>query len=441
MKNKNNQNLVAIVGRPNVGKSTLFNRLIGKRQAIETQEAGTTRDWLVGECKWRNKTFTIADMAGMYGKEIGDLGKAIQDSINKLIDEAKVILFLVDAKEGLMELDKKIAEDLRKIKKPVYLVINKVSNQEMETQAEAEFSKLGFEKVFMIAAISGRNTDQLLNELIKNFPQKLTTEKQEFINVAILGRPNVGKSLLFNNLIGETRALVSEVPGTTRDTVDSIVRIHDQVYRFIDTAGIRKRGARSKKLIEKISFLRTEKIVENSDIVILLIDSVEGTTKQDLHILELVDRYSTGLLILLNKKDLIDQEKLKKELQIFREKAPFVNWAEILTISAKTKENLAKIPKILSKIVESRNKKYSLKELEKILQDILKKRPVPQKPNFKEIKILKIIQEATNPPNFAVFSNFPEKLHFSYKRYIKRELMSALKFFSTAIKIWFIRLR
>jgi len=443
-KNSKDSNLVVIVGRPNVGKSTLFNRLIGKRQAIETAEAGTTRDWLVGECSWRNKTFQVVDMAGMHGEEKGDLGEVIRDSIDKLIHKAKIILFLVDAKAGLTPADEKIAEVLRKLGKPIYLVANKSANPNTDILAIGEFARLGFEKNFSITAISGRGLDKLLDAIVKNFSslRKKPVEAEEtaeYINVAILGRPNVGKSTLFNQLIGENRALVSEAPGTTRDTVESVMEIEDNFFRFIDTAGIRKRKARSEKLIEKLAVLRAEKIVENSDIVLLVLDGVEGITQQDLHILELVDRYATGLLILINKKDLISGEKSQRELQIFREKAQFVNWAQILFISAKTKANLEKIPKFLSQIFESRKQEFPQEKLQEVLRKILQRQPVPQAPNCKKIKLLGISQAGTNPPCFRIFSNFPEKLHFSYKRFIKKELYQALGFFSTALKIYFSR--
>jgi len=437
------ENLVVIVGRPNVGKSTFFNRLVSKRQAIETAEAGTTRDWLVGECKWRNKSFEVADMAGMYGDEQSDISREIQLSINNLIARARIVLFIVDAQDGLLDLDKKIAEDLRKSKKPIYLIINKVGTEEVRLTSKAEFSSLGFDNLFCISAINGKGVDRFLDQLIKNIPrQKITkTQLTELINVAILGRPNVGKSTLFNKLIGETRAIVSEIPGTTRDTVDSIIKIKDYTYRFIDTAGIRKRKARSLQLIEKISFLRTEQIVDSSHIIILIIDGVEGVTRQDLHIFEMVDKNACGLLVLINKKDLLTVEKLQREKQIFLEKAPFIGWAQILTISAKTSDNINKIPDILNKITDSRKQIFEQKLLDETLAKILQKKSVPQKPNFKTIKITGIQQSGINPPEFRIFTNFPEQLHFSYKRFIKKELVRILNFYSTALKIHFTRIK
>ncbi|MFH1749494.1 MAG: ribosome biogenesis GTPase Der [bacterium] len=438
-----NNKLTVIVGRSNVGKSTLFNRLVGRRKAIETAEPGTTRDWLVGKCEWRDKSFEVADMAGMYGDEQGDLFKEIQLFIGKLLAKAKIVLFVVDAKDGLLDLDKKIAENLRQSKKLIYLIINKVGSEEMCVTAEAEFSSLGFEKIFCISAINGKGVDKFLDQFIKDIPRKkiVKTQSIDQVNVAILGRPNVGKSTLFNKLIGESRAVVSEIPGTTRDTVDSVIKIKDHTYRFIDTAGIRKRKARSLQLIEKISFLRTEQVVDSSHIVILIIDGVEGVTKQDLHILEMVDKNACGLVVLINKKDLMNPEKLQREKQIFQEKTLFISWAQVLTVSAKTSENINKIPDILKKITDSRKQLFEQQLLDEILVKILQKKSVPQKPNFKTIKITKIQQSGINPPEFRVFTNFPEQLHFSYKRFLKKELVRALNYYSTSVKIHFTRIK
>ncbi|MFC1656465.1 ribosome biogenesis GTPase Der [Patescibacteria group bacterium] len=442
-KNSEYKNLTVIVGRPNVGKSTLFNRLVGRRKAIETTEAGTTRDVLFGSCEYKNKSFDVADMAGMYDHEQGDLSKEIKLSISKLIPKAEKILFVVDAKDGLLDFDKKIAEHLRKIKKPIYLLVNKVSTEEMGISSEAEFSSLGFGKIFCISAINGRGVSKFLDEFIKDIAEKKIKDIEipNEVGVAILGRPNVGKSTLFNNLVGSHRAIVSEIPGTTRDTIDSVVKIGDNNYRFIDTAGIRKRKARSLQLIEKISYLRTEKIVENSQIIILIIDGVEGVTKQDLHILEMVDKNACGLIVLINKKDLISQEKIEREKQIFKEKAPFISWAKVFIISAETGENIHKISEELKKITDSRKRLFEQKLLDQTLENILQKKSVPQKPNFKKIKITEIKQSAINPPEFKIFTNFPEQLHFSYKRFIKKELVSALGFYSTSLKIHFTRTR
>ncbi len=438
---KKNKDLVVIIGRPNVGKSTLFNRLVGRRKAIETAEAGTTRDWLVGECEWRNKSFEVADMAGMYGDEEGELFRKIQNEIIKLLKQAKIVLFVVDAKDGLMDLDKKIAENLRKSNKLIYLLINKVSTDQMCSLSVAEFSNLGFDDMFCVSAINGKGIDKFLDIFIKDIPRKKIQKNKliNLVNVAILGRPNSGKSTLFNKLIGETRAIVSEIPGTTRDTVDSVITINDYNYRFIDTAGIRKRKARSLELIEKISYLRTEQVVENSHIILLLIDGVEGITKQDLHILEMVDKNACGLLVLINKKDIMSPDQTEREKQIFKEKAPFIAWSKVLMISAKTSDNLNKIPAILKKIVNSRTQSFEQEVLDDILRNILEKKSVPQKPNFKKIKITGIQQSGINPPEFKMFTNFPEQLHFSYKRFIKKELVSSLKYYSTSIKIHFTR--
>lgn len=440
--------IVAIIGRANVGKSTLFNRLVGKREAITADWAGTTRDRLYGECVWNGKTFMLVDTAGLELNKTDSFDLEIQEQINIAIDEAELLLLIVDTKTGITKKDLDTVKRIRLSKKPFIVVANKCDNLKEECLID-EFYQLGAKLVMPVSALSGRGSGDLLDVIVKNLPLKQNRKqtKENFneneIVVAIAGRPNVGKSSLLNQLIGQERAVVSEKAGTTRDSADFTITRGQKKIIFIDTAGIRRRGRIGKSgegkkpgQIEKYSVLRSLRAIDRSSVVLLLIDAVEGITSQDLHIIGFALEKKKSIVLVVNKWDAVDDGNMQEYLSRISQKVPFLPFAPIIFISAKTGKNVHKVYDLITGTHEGRFRRVPTGELNSaIAEDILKKSPPPQKNILPKIKY--VTQTDVNPPTFVFFTNHPELIHFSYVRYLENKIREHWGFNGTPIKILF----
>jgi GTP-binding protein len=434
--------IVAIVGRPNVGKSTLFNRLVGERQAIVEDQPGTTRDRVYGTTDWAGIEFTIVDTAGLQDEEeiasssLTEIAKWTSQQAKHAIEEAEVVLFMVDAKSGITAGDYEVADMLRKADKPTILVANKAESSERREGA-VEFYSLGLGEPFTISAYHGTGTGDLLDRIVEALPEAEEEPETEGPNIAIVGRPNVGKSRLLNALLGQERAIVSEVPGTTRDSLDTQVTWAGQPLTLIDTAGIRRRG-RIEQGVERYSVMRSMRAIDRSDVVLLLIDATEDFTAQDLHIAGYVEEQKKGIVVVVNKWDLV--EKDDKTMDDYRKKAReqlvFIPYASVLFISAKYGQRVQQVLEAALKVVEERQKRISTAVLNKVLRNAVAKHPPPSKPG-KWIKFYYATQVDVSPPTFVFFCNDPKALHFSYRRYLENELRATCGFDGTPIRMSF----
>lgn len=447
--NKKNH-LVAIIGRPNVGKSTLFNRLVGRRLAITTDIPGTTRDRLYEIVEWQGQEFTLIDTAGLEFSFDERFKEDIQSQIEVAIEEADLIIFLTDVTTGITDEDQFAISKLRKSKKNSLLVVNKVDNKNI-AQNSVEFYKLGLGDPVQISALNGKGTGDLLDEVAAKLKplkkeQKLTEKTDEDITkIALLGRPNVGKSTLLNTLLGKNRTLVSEVAGTTRDIIESRIPFNDETIAIVDTAGIRRRGKVGKAIpgekketgiIERYSALRSFRAAEEADICVVLIDGIEGITAQDQHIAGFADDAGKGLIIAVNKIDIADELNQAIFLQKLKRNFQFVPYAPVVFISAKTGKNTDKLFEIALKIKSAREERIPTPKLNNLLERIILEHP-PSGLSKTKPKLKYIAQVDVNPPTFVIFSSYSEKIHFSYKRFIENELRKAFEFYGTSIKIVF----
>ena len=428
--------IVAIVGRPNVGKSTLFNRLTESREAIVDEVSGVTRDRNYGICLWNGITFSVIDTGG-YVKNSDDI---FEEEINKqvhfAIDEADLILFMVDVTCGIHDLDSSVADLLRRTGKKVILIVNKVDNNERMSDT-AEFFKLGLGDFFPVSSASGSGTGDLLDHIVKNLPEQPAEIIPEIPRVAIVGRPNVGKSSLVNSLLGEERNIVTPLAGTTRDSIYTRYRKYKHDFLLVDTAGLRKKGKVSED-IEFYSVMRAIRTIESSDICLLLIDATRGLEAQDLNIISLILKNNKGLIILVNKWDLVQKENntaLQTENEIRSRTAPFTDYP-VLFISATNKQRIHKILEIVERVNENRKRKISTSELNDVLLEIVKVNPPPAV-NGKYIKIKYVTQLPVYTPSFAFFCNFPQHVKEPYKRYIENRMREKFDFTGVPIRIFF----
>lgn len=412
--------LIAIVGRPNVGKSTLFNRIIEERHAIVESEPGVTRDRLYAKAEWAGKHFHIVDTGGIVPESEEVFNKAIREQALIAINEADAIVFVVDGRDGPTPIDRDIASILRRSKKPITLVVNKCDNAHQDLHA-SEFYELGIGEPFAISAMSGRSTGDFLDEVVKGLADEKDDE-DERLKIAIVGRPNVGKSLLTNSLLGTERMVVTPVAGTTRDATDSVVRYHGEDIVLIDTAGLRRRS-HIKESIEMYSILRTSRAIDRCDVAVVLIDALQGIEQQDKRILAEVAEARKGMIIAVNKWDLV--EKDEKTSEIFtgkiRDEMPTLDYVPVVYISALTKQRIIKIIEMALAIRVRRSARVQTHELNERLIEILERTPPPSIKS-RDLRINYVTQVKTNPPVFAFFLNFPEFLPDSYKRYIERQL-------------------
>jgi GTPase len=414
--------LIAIVGRPNVGKSTLFNRLIGKREAIVDDQSGVTRDRNYGESDWNGKKFRVIDTGGYVPDSADQFEAAIREQVEVAIQESDSIIFLTDARDGVNPVDKIIVDMLRQSGKPYYLVANKV-DAEMHAISASEFYSLGVEAVYDISALSGRKTGDLLDDITRNFPMTDDLEEDKRLKIAIVGRPNVGKSSLTNALLGFDRSIVTDIPGTTRDSLDSILKYYGEEIVLIDTAGLRKK----KKVEESIEFfsnIRSFKAISESDVTILILDAKTGFEKQDQKIIDEVVRWRKGLIIAINKWDLIEKETntaRKFEIDI-KEKLGTVDFAPVIFISALTKQRIFKLIDLCKKVQEERTKKIPTSELNDALLQEIEKNPPPSSPTGKEVRIKFVNQVGDYYPIFLFFSNYPKHIPDHYRRFLERTI-------------------
>ena len=428
--------IVAIVGRPNVGKSTLFNRLTESREAIVDEISGVTRDRNYGLCTWNGITFSVVDTGG-YVKNSEDI---FEEEINKqvhfAIDEADIILFMVDVTCSVHELDSSVAELLRKTGKKVILIVNKVDNNERLLDA-AEFYRLGLGDYFPLSSINGSGTGELLDYVVKNLPEQPVEMIPEIPRVAIVGRPNVGKSSLVNSLLGEDRNIVTPVPGTTRDSIYTRYRKFRHDFMLVDTAGLRKKGKVSED-IEFYSVMRAIRTIENSDICLLMIDATRGIEAQDLNIVSLIHKNNKGMIILVNKWDLIKKENNTAHLiekEIKSNTAPFTDFP-VLFISATNKQRIHKILDTVDQVNENRNRKIPTSELNDILLEMVRDNPPPALKG-KHIKIKYVTQLPVYTPAFAFFCNLPQYVKEPYKRYLENRMREKFDFSGVPVRIFF----
>jgi GTP-binding protein len=430
--------VVVIVGRPNVGKSTLFNRLVGKRDAIVDNLSGVTRDRNYGEVEWDGKLFRLIDTGGYVPDSKNLFEAAIREQVELGILEADHIIFLVDAREGVNAMDLQIAKMLRSSGKKFYLLVNKVDSEKHEALI-GEFYSIGVENVFDASALIGRKIGDFLDILTKDFPKaNQLDESDDRLKIAIVGRPNVGKSSLTNALLGYDRSIVTEIPGTTRDSLDSILKYYGRELVLVDTAGLRKK----KKVTENIEFfsnIRSLKAIGESDIVVVLIDAVVGLEKQDQKIIDEAIQRKKGIIIAVNKWDLVekDQNTAVWYEKALHEKLGSIDFIPIIFISALTKQRIFKLVDICIKIQEERKKKIPTNELNEFLLDEIAKTPPPSTPTGREVKIKYITQGGENYPMFFFFTNYPKYVPDHYKRYLEKMIRSKYGFKGVSITLSF----
>lgn len=414
--------LVAIVGRPNVGKSTLFNRLLGKRDAIVDDVSGVTRDRNYGESDWSGKKFRLIDTGG-YVPESSDLFEsAIREQVETAIDESDAIIFLLDYKAGLNPIDKIIANMLRQSGKKYFVVVNKVDN-EIQKRALSDFYELGVDEIYNISALSGRQLGDLLDDITSDFPTIDETKEDPRLKIAIVGRPNVGKSSLTNALLGQERSIVTDIPGTTRDSIDSILKYYGEEIVLIDTAGLRKKS-KVQESIEFFSNIRTYKAIGECDVAIVLIDAKLGFESQDQKIIDEVIRWRKGLIIAVNKWDLIekDQNTAQHFEKAIRNKLGTADFAPIIFISALTKQRIFKLIELSKQVEAERKKKIPTSQLNDEILPEIEKNPPPATKTGREVKIKYITQVGTHYPIFLFFTNYPNQIAEHYKRFLENLL-------------------
>lgn len=427
--------VVAIVGRPNVGKSTIFNRLVGERVSIVEDTPGVTRDRIYAEAEWLSTKFNVIDTGGI---ELSDepLLQQVRHQAEIAIDEADVIIFVVNGVDGITAADEEVTKILYKSKKPVVLAVNKIDHPERQ-ELVYEFYSLGFGTPFPVSGAHGIGLGDLLDEVVKHFPNRDEEEKDdETIYFSVIGRPNVGKSSLVNAILNEERVIVSDMEGTTRDAIDTHIRKDDQDYVIIDTAGIRKKG-RVYEATEKYSVLRALKAIERSDVVLLVLDAETGIREQDKTIAGYAHDAGRGMVIVVNKWDTIDSEQMtmqdfEKEI---REQFQFINYAPIVFLSAKTKRRLQRLMPVVKLVSENHAKRIATNVLNDVIMDALATHPAPTVKG-KRLKIYYMTQVAVQPPTFVVFVNDPDLMHFTFKRFLENRIRETFGFTGTPIKIY-----
>lgn len=427
--------IVAIVGRPNVGKSTLFNALAGEMISIVKDTPGVTRDRIYVDVNWLNYNFTMVDTGGIEPESKDIILAQMREQAEIAIETADVIIFMTDVKQGLQDADAKVADMLRRSHKPVILVVNKVDNFDKYMADVYEFYNLGIGEPYPISAASRLGLGDMLDEVVKHFPEdKLDEEEDERPRIAIVGKPNVGKSSIINKLLGENRVIVSDIAGTTRDAVDTPIERNGNEYVFIDTAGLRRKS-KIKEELERYSIIRTVSAVERADVVVLVIDAVEGVTEQDAKIAGIAHERGKGMIVAVNKWDAI--EKNDKTIYEFtkqiKDVLSFMPYAEYLFISAKTGQRLNKLFESIDVVIQN----HSLRVATGVLNEIFMEAIAMQQPpsdKGKRLKLFYITQVSVKPPTFVIFVNDKELMHFSYTRYIENKVREAFGFAGTPLR-------
>ncbi|MBQ8923328.1 MAG: ribosome biogenesis GTPase Der [Lachnospiraceae bacterium] len=427
--------VVAIVGRPNVGKSTLFNALAGDKISIVQDTPGVTRDRIYADVSWLNYNFTIIDTGGIEPESNDIILKSMREQAEIAIDTADVIIFLTDVRQGLVDADGKVADMLRRSHKPVLLVVNKVDSFEKFMPDVYEFYNLGIGDPIPISSASQLGIGDMLDEVVKHFDESaLNEEEDERPRIAIIGKPNVGKSSIINKLLGEDRVIVSDIAGTTRDAIDTAITRNGTEYVFIDTAGLRRKN-KIKEEIERYSIIRTVSAVERCNVAVLVIDATEGVTEQDAKIAGIAHERGKGMIIAVNKWDAIekDDKTINKFTNDIREKLAYMPYAELIFISAKSGQRLPKLFDIIDTVIENHSLRIATGVVNEILSEAVALNPPPTDKG-KRLRLYYITQVAVKPPTFVIFVNDKELMHFSYTRYIENKIREAFGFRGTPLK-------
>jgi len=432
-------NIVAIVGRPNVGKSTLFNRLTTARTAIEEKVPGVTRDRLYGQTEWNGKSLIIVDTGGITFGRVDQISTLVRNQVQLAIEEATLIIFLLDGREGLTALDEEISAMLRRSGKEVIPVVNKIDQFEQDSM-KYNFYGLGFGDPLPLSAVHGKGTGELLDLISSKLDLKIQAAEDylpDAVKVAVIGRPNVGKSSLINKMLGEERVIVSDIPGTTRDAIDTFYSYDQQPYLLIDTAGMRRKS-KVRESVEYYSVLRSLKAVQRADLALLLIDALDGITEQDQRLAGYVDQTGRGLILVINKWDLVrDAENARADFIInLKRQFSFVPYAQVVFISALTGWRLQKIYPLILQTWQELHKRISTSLLNELLEDAIAVNP-PATVKGKRVRIYYVTQPAVKPPSFVFFANEPELIHFSYMRYLENRIRESFGFTGTPIRIKF----
>lgn len=433
--------VVAVVGRPNVGKSTLFNALAGQKIAIVKDTPGVTRDRIYADVNWLDKEFTMIDTGGIEPDSKDIILSQMREQAQIAIDTADVIIFITDVRQGPQDADSKVADMLRRSSKPVVLAVNKADNYEKFLPDVYEFYNLGIGEPFPISASSRQGLGDLLDEVVSHFPEGAGMEEEdERPRIAIVGKPNVGKSSILNKLAGENRAIVSDIAGTTRDAIDSTVVYEGREYVFIDTAGLRRKS-RIKEELERYSIIRAVTAVERSDVVLMVIDAVEGATEQDAKIAGIAHERGKGVIIVVNKWDAIEKnDKTMREYENrIRQVLSFMPYAEIMYVSALTGQRLNKLYERIDMVIANQTMRIATGVLNEILMEAVAMQQPPSDKG-KRLKLYYMTQVSVKPPTFVIFVNDRELMHFSYTRYLENKIREAFGFRGTALK-FFIRER
>ena len=430
--------IIAIVGRPNVGKSTLFNRLARKRKAMVEDQPGVTRDRNYAEASWDDHSFILIDTGGFEPAARERLQQQVREQVEVAIQEADLILFLMDGKEGLMPTDVEVAGYLRRIAKPVFYVINKIDGERQEKEV-FDFYRLGVEKLYPISAEHGRAVGDLMDEVLQALPPELPREKRtgEEIRVALVGRPNVGKSSLLNKLLGQPRAIVNSSPGTTRDAIDTHFSREGREYIFVDTAGIRRKGKVAQRL-EKYSAINALKSLERCDVALILLDGFEGLTEQDARIAEFAAESGRAIVLVVNKWDLVEKDSstLRHYQERIRAETKTLDYAPVLFVSALTGQRVSKIFAAIEEVVAEHRKRIPPAELNQWLQEAVQNYPPPLY-RHRSVKLSYISQVAVRPPTFVIFTNEPQGIGESYQRYLTRRLRENYGFTGIPLRLLF----
>ena len=429
--------IVAIVGRPNVGKSTLFNIFADSRISIVEDTPGVTRDRLYADAEWLDRKFTMVDTGGIEMQNTDSIAVSIREQAEIAIREADVILFVCDARTGITTDDMEVAKLLRQSRKPVILAVNKADTPKQEAEAY-EFYNLGIGEPYLISASNKLNLGDLLDAIVEKFPKEGDDEDEDedVIKVAIIGRPNVGKSSIFNDIIGQTRSIVSDVAGTTRDAIDVPVEKDGQTYLFIDTAGMRRKG-KIDEPIEKYSIIRTLRAVDRSDVVLLVLNAVEGITEQDKKIAGYAHEAGKGIVIVVNKWDLYPNKTVmstEEFTKTIRNELIFMPYANVVYVSALTQQRISRLPELIKDAAEANSMRVATSVLNQVVIDAVAMNQPPMEKG-KRLKILYTTQVKVKPPTFVIFCNEPEIMHFSYQRYLENQLREAFGFKGTPINL------
>ena len=430
--------LVAIVGRPNVGKSTLFNRIVGRRAAIVEPTPGVTRDRHFADASWNGRDFMLVDTGGIGPSSRDDpLHESVREQTDLAVSAADVVLLLLDGREGLVPVDEELIGDLRRSRIPFIVAINKIDAERLEAES-VEFHRLGVEPLYMISAEHGRGVGDLLDAVVETFPEPVTPQEQtDRVAVVIVGRPNVGKSSLVNRLLREERLVVSELPGTTRDAIDTPVRAGDRDYTLIDTAGIRRRGKISGR-VEYLSVHSARKSLDRADVAVLLIDGVEGVTAQDAHIAGDIVEAGAGCVVAVNKWDAVPLERKDADAMTrkIRERLKHVSFCPAVTVSALTGLRVGRIFDLVDRVASERGKRVDTADLNRFLQDVTDRTPPPPV-RGRDIKIYYATQSSAFPPTFVLFTNRTGAFHFSYQRFLLNQLRKRYGFEGTPLRLHF----